>query len=435
MSFQLPQQHFMYDFCWSTLLPSSLAFLLLSLPTSSPNKAPNPNHSSAVTTITQDETANAIQPQRPSALAAIQRMTIPFLMASTGSIIGCFVSFLLCYFNPDTFLSLPEAQQAVACLCASFIGGSINFFATSVIIQQPHSHSSTSHNSHALLSAMAAVDVVLMAFYFTCLSAAMQSKRLHRWFNDNDTSDVAHNTKNTYNMSDTIPGVIPNSISNVHQSIVHTVETKKSSKLLIAAILNVAVLTLVLVEISKRLEHLVMKQFGVPGTACAFLAILVPWITTQIHNVSNNNTFWKTMIQHAETLSRLAFLFVFATMGCTADLSSTLYNGPACLFLSFTALIVHGIITLFGSLLFRRLLQTTRWSKKKINLTDVLIASNAAIGGPATAAAFCSEIKKSQHYPVEKSHLTIAATVWGVVGYAIGTTIGVTMFRILQVFV
>jgi uncharacterized membrane protein len=360
-------------------------------------------------------------------------------MASTGSIIGCFVSFLLCYFNPDTFLSLPEAQQAVACLCASFIGGSINFFATSVIIQQPQpniysSTSTASHNRHALLSAMAAVDVVLMAFYFTCLSAAMQSKRLHRWFNNSETSDVAHNTKNTYNMSDTIPGVIPSSISNEYQSIVQTVETKTSSKLLTTAMLNVAALTLVLVEISKRLERLVMKQFGVPGTACAFLAILVPWITTQIHNVSNNNTLWKTMIQNSETLSRLAFLFVFATMGCTADLSSTLYNGPACLFLSFTALTVHGIITLFGSLLFRRLVQTTRWSKKKINLTDVLIASNAAIGGPATAAAFCTEIKKS-HHPVEKSHLTIAATVWGVVGYAIGTTIGVTMFRILQVFV
>ena len=198
---------------------------------------------------------------------------------------------------------------------------------------------------------------------------------------------------------------------------------------MISAVVCMGALNFILVEASKRMEARIVKQFGVPGTACACLAMLVPWITTNINNVFVHNSMWHAMQQSAEPMSRLAFLLVFATMGCTADLSTALYNGPACLVVSFTALIIHGIVTLFGSFLFRRVM-----TKATFDFTDILIASNAAIGGPATAAAFCGELKESR-YPIEKRNIAIAATVWGVVGYAIGTTIGVSMFRALQPFV
>ena len=62
-----------------------------------------------------------------------------------------------------------------------------------------------------------------------------------------------------------------------------------------------------------------------------------------------------------------------------------------------------------------------------LDLEDVWIASNAAIGGPVTAAAFCSRMKKRDPYKLQGR--TIAATVWGVVGYAIGTFLGVLAYR------
>ena len=65
-----------------------------------------------------------------------------------------------------------------------------------------------------------------------------------------------------------------------------------------------------------------------------------------------------------------------------------------------------------------------------MQLADVLGASNAAIGGPATAAAFGARIPCKN--PREKQAWTIAGTVWGVVGYAVGTTIGVTLYRLVQ---
>ena len=80
----------------------------------------------------------------------------------------------------------------------------------------------------------------------------------------------------------------------------------------------------------------------------------------------------------------------------------------------------------------------------KIGLEEIWIASNAAIGGPVTAAAFCTRLKKTttrKGTPTNNDDndnesllmvgRTTAATVWGIVGYAIGTTIGVGLYRFL----
>ena len=53
---------------------------------------------------------------------------------------------------------------------------------------------------------------------------------------------------------------------------------------------------------------------------------------------------------------------------------------------------------------------------RRLQLRHVLVASNAAIGGPATAAAFAGQ---------QKTGLTLAATLWGVVGYGVGTNLGI----------
>jgi len=63
--------------------------------------------------------------------------------------------------------------------------------------------------------------------------------------------------------------------------------------------------------------------------------------------------------------------------------------------------------------------------KRFFLLQHMLIASNAAIGGPATAAVFAgNSCRLGPEY-------VIAATFWGVFGYAIGTPIGVRIFRFL----
>jgi uncharacterized membrane protein len=59
---------------------------------------------------------------------------------------------------------------------------------------------------------------------------------------------------------------------------------------------------------------------------------------------------------------------------------------------------------------------------QKVELKVVLIASNTAIGGPATVAAFCNHMKTGMDQ---------AATFRGVFGYAIGSMLGIGIFRLV----
>jgi uncharacterized membrane protein len=52
-----------------------------------------------------------------------------------------------------------------------------------------------------------------------------------------------------------------------------------------------------------------------------------------------------------------------------------------------------------------------------------LIGSNAAIGGPSTAAAFAAPLDAG---------LVVPAAIWGVVGYGVGTSLGVGVWRALR---
>jgi len=132
----------------------------------------------------------------------------------------------------------------------------------------------------------------------------------------------------------------------------------------------------------------------------------------------NQRSWWPPFGSAAAPLGEFLFLAFFASVGVGANLQSTLQMGPSCLLFSVLALAIHLVVTVVGSLPF-----------PTVALEDAWIASNAAIGGPTTAAAFCNRMRKD---PTKLRGRTLAATVWGVVGYAIGTALGVTMFRLLR---
>lgn len=116
-----PKVHYVYDMCWSTLLPMSLALLLFSL---------------------RNNVASASDSSNAS-MGAIKRLSIPFVIASIASLLGCLLSFAL------KLLPLSDSCFAASCLVASYIGGSVNFFATAYTIDK---------TKMQLASAMATAD-------------------------------------------------------------------------------------------------------------------------------------------------------------------------------------------------------------------------------------------------------------------------------------
>ncbi|KAL7581365.1 hypothetical protein ACA910_021958 [Epithemia clementina (nom. ined.)] len=186
--------------CWNTFLPASLALLLLSLTddeedmnTDLSTKNDSPNNTTTETAISAFESfMNEMRnDDRNSISQSVKRLAVPFVLASLGSFLGGILTFPLCctasaidastgVTSWSSWLLPPEeARVALSCLTASFIGGSVNFFSTANFIQGSSLSSSplsSMSTATALMGSMAKANLIIMAIYFSLLSAALSSR-------------------------------------------------------------------------------------------------------------------------------------------------------------------------------------------------------------------------------------------------------------------
>lgn len=347
----VPTHHPFYDLCWSHVLPASLVMLLL---------AYKANQEGSFEQSTAESNS--------SVTSSIARMSIPFLWASFGSLLGCFTSFKCS--QSLGWLSLENARAAAACLSASYVGGSINYFATGRMINA----------SSDLLGSLATADLFVMAIYFSFLSVSLGWKWLRSmfYFLPKATTDFTLATEE-----------------------VSKDQLKAPSQKAFAApkkFLGMSLVTafaLCTVQLSQRIEKALNPW--IPGTASAVIAIVTPFVNSRI----NRKKWWLPLSDSVSTFGDFLFLCFFAAIGMGSDLKGVVEMGPACFCFAALALLIHLIVALLGSSIGAKFL--------KVDLEDVWIASNAAIGGPATAAAFCSRLKDSSNLR-EKA---LAGTVYG----------------------
>lgn len=363
---------------------------------------------------------------------------------------------------------MPYAKSTIAllagCLCASYIGGTVNFFAAAQILKKTDSMhiAIAGDNGNGMGSAfgsMAAADLVVMALYFAMLQTASRSNWLRRLFpskcggNGNevpvekDRDDESHAMEST-----TIESIA--TVSNYLPTVTATI------------IASSIALTSVLAA-----SHLEQKVTNPPGTMCAFLAVLgllfqrligftllsykKKWIPDSKSSSSSIPSVVSLHIVNSlqkisdisPSMSNVCFYLLFAAVGTTADLSSAVAGGPMALVFASLALIVHSVtavtVTWTGLRLGRYIRAFLKPKRRGLLLSkmtqwpstsweEVLTASNAAIGGPSTAAAFAAGLIPTNNADTEmeggnndrnqfRSALVIAATIWGVFGYAIGT--------------
>ena len=107
------------------------------------------------------------------------------------------------------------------------------------------------------------------------------------------------------------------------------------------------------------------------------------------------------------------FLYVFfAAIGAEALLGQVFLQQSEILLFAAILLAVHLLVILFGSMLFR------------VDLPQTLIASNACVLGPATAVAVAAA--------QGRRHLITPSLMCGILGYAIGSFLGVTLAQLLK---
>ena len=287
-------------------------------------------------------------------------MFLAFLLGSVGTIIGTLVSFLM--FGSQ----LHEAHIICASLCASYIGGSVNF---SSVVQ-------TLGGSPGIIASAMTADNVAMAGYIGILM--LLSKK------------TTHSQQK--NAGDMVCAQLPPSAKSMSFS------TAASA-------------------LSCAIGSSMARSVSQPSLMLAFSAVIassiVP-ILRMLGHILKKDAFSRPefLFSGSVNLASVLMTLFFCTIGAQAgDVSSILGSGMLFAFISVQLIIQLGV-TLFLGRIF------------SIPLPYVLIASNANVGGPGTAAAMCAAVGWED--------LIAPALLVGTFGYACGTSIGLFMAKILH---
>jgi hypothetical protein len=159
------------------------------------------------------------------------------------------------------------------------------------------------------------------------------------------------------------------------------------------------------------------RQAGLPGAAAAATTAFSLAAYGLCRRLAPGA--FHALARRAPSLSAFLFALFFAAIGAGASLPHLLLSGPCVLFLMGLALAVHVATTALAVRLHNAAMVTRGGPACQVGLDEWIVASNAAIGGPATAAAMAASIGRPD--------LVLAATTTGTLGYSLATALGVAL--------
>ncbi len=309
------------------------------------------------------------------------RIVIMFLLSSIGTLLGVFVSHMLLKNQ------IPDLYKMSAMMTGSYIGGGVNFAAMA-----------ESFGTDAeWVSALVVADNLLMALYFFVLLAIPSIGFFRKKFSHPHIDEVEGNV-------------------DVKEGETLAAQYWGRKDISLRDIAFGVALSFTIVWISTEVASFLGKviptgnfildlfngflgnKYLIITTLTVLLATFAPNFMSNIHGAQEVGTF-------------LIYIFL-VVIGVPASLKLILTRAP--LLLLFTAIIV--IINMIVSLILGKLF--------KFNLEEILLASNANIGGPTTAAAMA--IAKGWNKLIGPIILA------GILGYIIGNYLGIFMGNLLQ---
>ena len=306
---------------------------------------------------------------------------LAFHLAALGTVVGAVVASLLLHTRVD------ETPQVAAIMTASYIGGGVNFFAVA------RSYDISSNVTNPLLVA----DNFIMAGVFVALLAICRSPWFRRWYPHPHTAEAVDS----------------------RQLAAEHWRRKEISLLDIAASLAVAVAVLTAAQatslyVSRAFAGLSSGESGggvltplvqVAGNLFVHITAWSMLVATAAHR-------WLARIHGAEELGGyLLYVFLFV-IGLPADLWFVLGRVP----LMFVFCLIMAVSNIVVAFVLGKLF--------RLDLEDLVLAVNASIGGPPTAAAMAVSLGWSK--------MVLPALLVGIWGYTIGTAIGLAVGELVR---
>jgi uncharacterized membrane protein len=287
----------------------------------------------------------------------------PTLIAFFFGAIGTIIGTIISF----TIFSLgPEGWKLAGIFCSTYIGGSMNYVATAAALKL---------NAGDLLTAGVAADNLVMAAYFIILFALPSAALMKRLYS------TEHDKK----------------ANNIEEDI-SPEEMKRPDLFNMAKALAIS---LSICTVGFGLSDFINIQ----GSGILIITAIVVILATLLPNQIGT-------IEGADQIGALLMQVFFVVIGASANLYVVLRVGPILFFFAAVILLFHLIFILAAGRLFR------------LDLAEIVIASNANIGGPTTAAAMAVARKWKD--------LVIPAVLCGTLGYAIATFIGVAIGDLLR---
>jgi len=308
------------------------------------------------------------------------RILIIFLISSVGTMIGAVVGYNLLK------NLVPELTKVAAMMSGSYIGGGVNFVAMADSFSVPGE----------LVSAAVVADNLLMALYFFVL-IIIPSTALFRKLYPHPHVDMVEST--AIEEGETVASS-------------YWKGKEISLKDMAFAIATAFFIVAVSSEIAKFLGGLIPTTNTVLQMANGILGnkyLIITTISMILATVKSD--FFGEIAGSQEIGTFLIYLF-FVVIGVPASIGLIIQKSP--LLLVFCAIMV--IINMAVTFTFGKIL--------KYDLEEIILASNANIGGPTTAAAMA----------ISKGWTKLIAPIMlvGTLGYIIGNYFGIFMGNILR---
>jgi len=286
---------------------------------------------------------------------------LAFIFGAIGTVLGTLLSFALIPLGE-------EGYKLAGIFCATYIGGSMNFVAASEALQL---------RSGDLLTAGFAADNLIMTVYFLLLfslpSMALMKKLFRTKYDDQAQKYAA-------------------------DSEVAKPASERPDLLDMARGLAIAT---VVCAVGFALSDLT----GIRGSGILFVTAIIVGLATLFPKLMGS-------IHGADQIGTFLMQIFFAVIGASANVMIVIKVGPILFVFAAIILAVHLVFLLTAGKIF------------KLDLAEIVIASNANMGGPTTAAAMAVARKWQP--------LVIPAILCGTLGYAVATFIGVAIGLWLQ---
>ncbi|NEO44572.1 DUF819 family protein [Moorena sp. SIO3I6] len=286
---------------------------------------------------------------------------IAYGIGAVGTILGTVVAYYLIPLGE-------EGWKLAAIFCATYIGGSVNFAATA---------ESTGLRAGDLLSAGVAADNLVMTLYFLVLFSLPSIKWLR--------------------------GIFPNQRSheNTHSSQFSIFDSQSRQQLSVFKIS----LALAISMIACAVGYGLASWLGFNKGGILVVTVLIVMLATVFPS-------YLSRITAAEKIGYLLMQVFFAVIGASANVEIVLRVGSVLFIFAGLILAIHLLVLLgVGRLL-------------GLDLAELVIASNANMGGPTTAAAMATARQWDK--------LVTPAILCGTLGYAVATFIGVGLGNFLR---